>query len=125
MTLEERLLLCRAGYTMQQIAEMENPTPNPAPAPTPSPAPAPAGNAPAPAPAPTPAPDNAPTPNPAPAPAVNDNSAILSALADMQKAIVSAVQSASLGNAVLPPPTGDDLAAIMAQIINPYDEKKE
>lgn len=123
MTLEERILLCRAGYTAAQIAELDQPTPKPAPNPTP--APAPAGNAPAPAPAPIPAPNPAPAPVSKPTPASNDNTAILNALADMQKAIVTAVQSASLGGAVIPPPTSDDISAIMAQIINPYEGGKE
>lgn len=128
MTLEERILLCRAGYTAAQIADLDKPAPAPVPNPTPAPvrvenAPTPA-HAPIPAHNPTPAPIPEPTPAPVPnpTPAATDNSSILSALADMQKAIVTAVQSANLAGAVIPPPTSDDISAIMNQIINPYNE---
>lgn len=66
MTLEERLLFLRAGYSAQDIAGFEAaeaPAPDPAPTPTPAPAPAPD---PTPAPTPDPAPAPAPAPDPAP-----------------------------------------------------------
>ena len=66
MTVEERLLFIRAGYSAQDIAGFEAAEtaadPTPAPAADPTPAPAPAAD---PTPAPTPAAD--PTPSPAPA----------------------------------------------------------
>ena len=67
MTVEERLLFIRAGYSAQDIAGFEaaESAPDPKPAPAAEPAPAPAAE---PAPAPDPAPAPAPDPAPAPAP---------------------------------------------------------
>ena len=87
MTIEERLLFLRAGYSAQDIAAFEAAD---APAPAPDPAPAPA---------PDPAP--APAPDPAPAPAPDPDSAIPAWAAALQKSIDDLTKATQATNARL------------------------
>ena len=100
MTREEVLLLLKAGYTKADIDAMNTSEPKPAPEPNFPQNPASAG-----------APDYAP---------------VLAAIQQMQDNFISTLQKAAIGGSILSPGAGDQtIDSIMAQIINPYEEKKE
>ena len=114
MKIDDIIALAKAGFTMEQIGELNRISVHPAPAPQPEPAPAPQ-----PAPAPTPQPAPAPTPQPAPAPAPQPEPA-----KDYQKifeeltGIKQAIQQGNIGSDSFTKPTRttDD---ILADLINP------
>lgn len=128
MELKDILILAQAGYTREEIAQMENPgTPAPAPAPvveqtpTPEPQPAPA-QAVEPVPAPAPAP--APTPTPAPQEAQPSMAEIMQAISKL----TGAVQANAIAQSMIPgganpqTPTAEDM---IAEIIRPtFKERK-
>ena len=120
--------LLEAGYTREEIAQILNPAAIVAPGDNPP------TNAPIPA-APVPAAPVADNPVPVvPSPAApagggvanNGSSEVITAIQQMGNNIVSALQRASLGGAVLPynPDPGAAMDAITAQIINPNGGKK-
>ena len=112
MTREEVLLLLKAGYTKADIDAMKTAEPKPAQEPKPpqEPKPAPEPNFPQ-NPASAGAPDYAP---------------VLAAIQQMQDNFIAALQKAAIGGSILSPGAGDQtIDSIMAQIINPYEEKKE
>ena len=124
MKIEDIIALAKAGFTMEQIGDMNRilaqPEPAPAPQPTPAPQPAPAPQpTPAPQPAPTPQPTPAPAPQPQPAPAPQPEPA-----KDYQKifeeltGIKQAIQQGNIGSDSFTKPTRttDD---ILADLINP------
>lgn len=122
MELTDIMALVKAGYTKDEIAQMEKPEPaNPNPAPISEPTPAPASVAepePAPAPAPTPVPQPQPTPTPAPAPAEPTMAELMQSIAKL----TSAVQANAIAQSVIPgagnpqTPTAEDM---LAEIIRP------
>lgn len=113
MTREEILLLLKAGYTKADIDAMK-PTPEPKPDPEPKTAPEP-----------KPAPETNFPQNPASAGAP-DYAPVLTAIQQMQENFIAALQKAAIGGSILSPGAGDQtIDSIMAQIINPYEEKKE
>ena len=137
MELTDILALVKAGYTRDEIAQMDNPpTPDPNtvpvqtpvnhPAPTPEPQPVPAQvvepvvpAVPAPAPAPQPVPAPAPAPQPVQTLAQNQPT-----MADIMQGIAkltSAVQANAIAQSVIPqglsnPPSAEDM---LAEIIRP------
>ena len=116
MKIEDIIALAKAGFTMEQIGDMNRILAQPEPAPAPQPTPAPQ---PAPAPQPTPAPQPAPAPQPTPAPAPQPEPA-----KDYQKifeeltGIKQAIQRGNIGGDSFTKPTRttDD---ILADLINP------
>ena len=128
MELKDILILAQAGYTREEIAQMENPgTPAPAPAPapvveqtpTPEPQPAPAQVV---EPVPTPAPEPAPTP--APQEAQPSMAEIMQAISKL----TGAVQANAIAQSMIPgganpqTPTAEDM---IAEIIRPtFKERK-
>lgn len=129
MFLEDRLLLLKAGYTKDEISQMEKPAPvQPDGQPVPAPAPAPATNPEPPKPdapvdVPVPAPAPVPTPAPAPAPAEPTMQDVMLQIAKL----TSAIQANAIANSIIPgggtEPKPEDM---LAQIIRPsYSERKE
>lgn len=110
MKIDDIIALAKAGFTMEQIGELNRilvkPEPDPAPAPQPEPAPQPA-----PAPQPVPAPQPAPAPQPEPA---KDYQKIFEELTGIKQAI----QQGNIGGDSFTKPTRttDD---ILADLINP------
>ena len=110
MKIDDIIALAKAGFTMEQIGEMnrilKKPQPEPAPAPQPEPAPAPQ-----PQPAPAPQPQPAPAPQPEPA---KDYQKIFEELSGIKQAI----QQGNIGTDSFTKPTRttDD---ILADLINP------
>ena len=127
MELNDILTLVKAGYTRDEIAQMEKPaTPNPAPVVEPTPTPAPVAE---PAPAPVvvpvavPAPAPAPTQQPVQAPAEPTMAELMQSIAKL----TSAVQANAIAQSVIPgggtpqTPTAEDM---LAEIIRPtYKER--
>ena len=110
MKIDDIIALAKAGFTMEQIGELNRilaqPEPKPAPAPQPKPAPAPQ-----PKPAPAPQPEPAPAPQQEPA---KDYQKIFEELTGIKQAI----QQGNIGSDSFTKPTRttDD---ILAELINP------
>ena len=116
MKIEDIIALAKAGFTMEQIGELNRilaqPEPKPAPQPQPQPEPAPQPKqAPAPQPEPAPQPKQAPAPQPEPA---KDYQKIFEELSGIKQAI----QQGNIGSDSFTKParTTDD---ILADLINP------
>lgn len=129
MELSDILTLVKAGYTREEIAQMEKPaTPDPAPVVEPTPTPAPVAE---PAPAPVVVPVAVPTAQPAPAPTQQPVQAPAEpTMAELMQSIAkltSAVQANAIAQSVIPgganpqTPTAEDM---LAEIIRPtYKER--
>lgn len=132
MELTDILSLVKAGYTREEIAQMEKPQPadpNPVPAVTPVAAPVPT---------PEPAKQTAqvvepvavpaPTPAPVPAPAQQEAQPTMAELMQSIAKLTSAVQANAIAQSVIPaglsnPPSAEDM---LAEIIRPtYHQKGE
>lgn len=121
MELTDIMALVKAGFTRDEIREMELSQapvqPNPTPISEPTPAPAPVAE-PEPAPAPAPAPVPQPQPTPAPAPAEPTMAELMQSIAKL----TSAVQANAIAQSVIPgagnpqTPTAEDM---LAEIIRP------
>ena len=120
MELTDIMALVKAGYTKDEIAQMENHAPvnaNPVPVSDPTPAPAPVAE---PEPAPVAEPIAVPQPQPTPAPAQSEPT-----MAELMQSIAkltSAVQANAIAQSVIPgvgnpqTPTAEDM---LAEIIRP------
>lgn len=108
MKIEDIIALAKAGFTMEQIGELNRILTKPEPAPAPQPAPTPQ-----PEPAPAPQPEPAPAPAPQPEPA-KDYQKIFEELTGIKQAI----QQGNIGSDSFTKParTTDD---ILADLINP------
>lgn len=106
MKIDDIIALAKAGFTMEQIGELNRILSQPTPAPTPEPKPAPA-------PTPEPKPAPAPTPEPKPEPG-KDYQKIFEELTGIKQAI----QQGNIGSDSFTKPTRttDD---ILADLINP------
>ena len=117
MELKDILILAQAGYTREEIAQMENPgTPAPAPVvePVPEPQPAPAQVV-------EPVPVPAPAPAPAPQPVQQEAQPTMAELMQSIAKLTSAVQANAIAQSVIPagvsnPPSAEDM---LAEIIRP------
>lgn len=137
MELTDIMALVKAGYTKDEIAQMEKPeptNPNPAPVSEPTPTPAPVAEPtnttaqlaePVVAPAPAPIPQPAPVPTPTPAPAEPTMAELMQSIAKL----TSAVQANAIAQSVIPgagnpqTPTAEDM---LAEIIRPtYKERNQ
>lgn len=129
MELTDIMALVKAGYTKDEIAQMEKPepaNPNPVPVSEPTPAPAPVAEPePAPAQAPAPVPQPAPAPAPIQAPAEPTMAELMQSIAKL----TSAVQANAIAQSVIPgagnpqTPTAEDM---LAEIIRPtYKERNQ
>lgn len=124
MELKDILILAQAGYTREEIAQMENPgTPAPAPVvePVQEPQPAPVQVV-------EPAPAPVPVPAPAPQPVQQEAQPTMADLMQSIAKLTSAVQANAIAQSVLPggpnfqTPTGEDA---LAEIIRPtFHERK-
>lgn len=124
MELSDIMALVKAGYTKDEIAQMESPNPpnvNPVPVPEPTPAPAPT---PEPAPAQVVEPVAVPVAQPVPTPAPTQQEA-QPTMAELMQSIAkltSAVQANAIAQSVIPDvanpqtPTAEDM---LAEIIRP------
>lgn len=121
MELTDILSLVKAGYTRDEIAQMEQtPTPvtNPAPAPVETPVP---NNEPAPAPAQVTEPVAVPAPIPVPQPAQQEAQPTMAELMQSIAKLTSAVQANAIAQSVIPagltnPPSAEDM---LAEVIRP------
>lgn len=129
MELNDILTLVKAGYTREEIAQMEKPTnPNPAPVVEPTPTPAPVA---APTPAPVVVPVAAPQPTQAPVPAPQPTQAPAEpTMAELMQSIAkltSAVQANAIAQSVIsggPNPQTPTAEDMLAEIIRPtYRER--
>lgn len=121
MELTDIMALVKAGFTRDEIREMELSQapvqPHPVPVSEPTPAPAPVAE-PEPAPAPAPVPQPVPVPTPAPAPAEPTMAELMQSIAKL----TSAVQANAIAQSVIPgagnpqTPTAEDM---LAEIIRP------
>ena len=116
MELNDILTLVKAGYTREEINQMENPaTPNPAPVVEPTPTPAPVAE---PIQAPVAVPTAVPTQQPVQAPAEPTMAELMQSIAKL----TSAVQTNAIAQSVIPgganpqTPTAEDM---LAEIIRP------
>lgn len=125
MELTDIMALVKAGYTKDEIAQMERPN-NPDPIPVPDPVPVPA---PTPAPAPVQAvePVAVPAPAPVPQPAPQEAQPTMAELMQSIAKLTSAVQANAIAQSVIPgganpqTPTAEDM---LAEIIRPtYKER--
>lgn len=125
MELTDIMALVKAGYTKDEIAQMEKPQlidPNPVPAVTPVAAPVPVAepaNPPAQVVEPVAVP--APAPQPAPAPAQQEAQPTMAELMQSIAKLTSAVQANAIAQSVIPagvsnPPSAEDM---LAEIIRP------
>lgn len=122
MELNDILALVKAGYTRDEIAQMEQPkTPDANPVPVPAPVPEPA-----PQPEPVPAPVAEPVPQPIPQPQQTEPT-----MAEIMQSIAkltSAVQANAIAQSVIPggvtqqTPTAEDM---LAEIIRPTFKARE
>ena len=113
MELNDIMALVKAGYTKEEIAQMENPAPN-AQTPVAEPISAPAQVV-----EPAPVPEPAPAPQPAPTP-VQDQPTMADIMQGIAK-LTSAVQANAIAQSVIPqglqnPPSAEDM---LAEIIRP------
>lgn len=122
MELTDIMALVKAGYTKDEIAQMESPNPqnaNPVSVPEPTPAPAPT---PEPAPAQVVEPVAVPVAQPVPAPAQQEAQPTMAELMQSIAKLTSAVQANAIAQSVIPgganpqTPTAEDM---LAEIIRP------
>ena len=120
MELTDIMALVKAGYTKDEIAQMERPgTPDPEPVPVDEPAPTPQ---PAPAPAEPPVAVPAPEPATVPAPVQQEAQPTMADLMQSIAKLTSAVQANAIAQSVIPggaaptQPTAEDM---LAEIIRP------
>lgn len=123
MELTDILALVKAGYTRDEIAQMDNPqTPDPNPVPVQQPVQTPAQVAePAPAQVVEPVAPAVPAPAPQPAPAQQDAQPTMAELMQSIAKLTSAVQANAIAQSVIPadvsnPPSAEDM---LAEIIRP------
>lgn len=122
MELTDIMALVKAGYTKDEIAQMEKPEPtNPHPVPVSEPTPAPAPVA-EPEPAPVAEPVAVPQPTPTQAPAPVQSEPTMAELMQSIAKLTSAVQANAIAQSVIPgvgnpqTPTAEDM---LAEIIRP------
>ena len=126
MELTDIMALVKAGYTKDEIAQMENPNPqnaNPVAVPEPTPVQTPT-------PEPIPAPVDVPVaqPVPAPAPAEQEAQPTMAELMQSIAKLTSAVQANAIAQSVIPgganpqTPTAEDM---LAEIIRPTFKARE
>lgn len=123
MELTDIMALVKAGYTKDEIAQMEKPQPsdpNPVPAVTPIANPVPVAE-PANPPTQVVEPVAVPAPQPAPAPAQQDAQPTMAELMQSIAKLTSAVQANAIAQSVIPtgvsnPPSAEDM---LAEIIRP------
>ena len=121
MELTDILSLVKAGYTREEIEQMEKPQPsdtNPVPAVKPVETPAPKDE---PIPAPVDVPVAVPAPAPVPAPAQQEAQPTMAELMQSIAKLTSAVQANAIAQSVIPagvsnPPSAEDM---LAEIIRP------
>ena len=120
MELNDIMALVKAGYTKEEIAQMENPNPqNPVPEPTPVPTPTPE---------PVPAQVIEPASAPAPAPVQQEAQPTMAELMQSIAKLTSAVQANAIAQSVIPgganpqTPTAEDM---LAEIIRPTFKERE
>ena len=127
MELTDIMALVKAGYTKDEIAQMEKPEPsnaNPVPVSEPTPTPAPVAE---PEPAPAAEPVAVPQPTPAPTPTQAPAEPTMAELMQSIAKLTSAVQANAIAQSVIPgagnpqTPTAEDM---LAEIIRPtYKER--
>ena len=145
MNAEEILTLVKAGFTHDEIMQIQGTAPQPAPAPAPVPDPAPVpvpAAAPAPVPAPEPVQTPAPAPVPAPAPAVQapvqpvapapvvnpaDGQPTMQDIMLGIAKLTSAVQANAIAQSQLPnvPTMEQQVDGALAEIIRPTYRKRD
>ena len=129
MELTDIMALVKAGYTKDEIAQMEKPQPsdpNPVPAVQPVATPAPVTE-PIPAPVDVPVAVPAPAPAPVPAPAQQEAQPTMAELMQSIAKLTSAVQANAIAQSVIPagvsnPPSAEDM---LAEIIRPTYKERE
>ena len=132
MELNDIMALVKAGYTKEEIAQMESPNP-PEPTPVQTPAPTPVQEQTPvqmqiPIPAPVAVPVAQPVPAPAPAPAEQEAQPTMAELMQSIAKLTSAVQANAIAQSVIPgganpqTPTAEDM---LAEIIRPTYKARE